>query len=204
MRDLLKPAIVLFVVCVVVVALLALTDNATAPIIAERVRADLDAAKKSVLTTADSFVELELPAGLTQASDDLSSQQKSTALQAWVAKDASGAVVGTVVSLASKGYAGPVGFTVGLDTTGKITGVKAGAHKETPGLGDKVLLPTGKVMKQLAALAPTGPLKVVKGNPGANEVDAISGSTVTSRAATRAVSGAWELSNRLTAEGAWK
>jgi Na+-translocating ferredoxin:NAD+ oxidoreductase RnfG subunit len=59
-------------------------------------------------------------------------------------------------------------------------------------------------MKQLVGMVPTAALKVVKGNPGANEIDAISGSTITSRAAVRAVSGAWELSTRLNAEGAWK
>jgi len=199
MRDLIKPALILFSVTVVVVALLAFTDGLTAPIIAERTKADLDAAKKSVLPLAESFTELTLPQGLAQESEGL-----STVRQAWVAKDASAAVVGTVVSLASKGYAGPVGFTVGIDPTGKVTGIKAGSHKETPGLGDKVLAPGSKVMKQLAALTPTAPLKVVKGTPGLNEVDAVSGSTITSRAATRAVTGAWELSTRLTAEGEWK
>ena len=199
MRDLIKPAAVLFLVSVVVVVLLALTDQATAPIIADRIKADLDAAKKSVLPVAESFQELEIPADLAKASEGLSTIQ-----QAWVAKDSKGTIVGLVVSAASKGYAGPVGFTVGLDATGKVAGVKAGAHKETPGLGDKVLVATSKVMKQLATLAPTGPLKTVKAPPAANEVDAISGSTITSRAAVRAVSGAWELSTRLTAEGAWK
>jgi electron transport complex protein RnfG len=198
MRDLIRPAIVLFLVSVVVVALLAFTDQLTAPVIAERTKADLDAAKKSVLPSADSFTELTLPE-LAQVSEGLSTVKK-----AWVAKDASGAVVGTVVSLASKGYAGPVGFTVGLDTSGHITGIKAGSHKETPGLGDKVVSPASKVMKQLATIVPTAPLKVVKGTPKANEVDAISGSTITSRAATRAVSGAWELSTRLTPQGEWK
>lgn len=199
MRDLIKPALVLVLVSVVVVALLAFTDSLTAPVIAARTQADLDAAKKAVLPAAASFSELTLPADLGQASEGL-----STVRQAWVAKDASGAIVGTVVTLASKGYGGPVGFTVGIDKQGKIIGVKPGAHKETPGLGDKVLASGSKVMKQLATIAPTAPLKVIKGVPGPNEVDAVSGSTITSRAATRAVSGAWELSTRLTAEGAWK
>lgn len=194
-----KPAFVLFTVSVVVVVLLALTDAATAPIIAERTRADLDAAKKTVLPAADSFSELDLPPGLAAGSEGL-----STVSQAWVARDQAGSVIGTVVSLASKGYAGPVGFTVGVDLAGKIVGVKAGAHKETPGLGDKIVLPSSKVMKQLSGLTPTGPLKTIKGTPGPNEIDAVSGSTITSRAAVRAVSGAWELSTRLTAEGAWK
>lgn len=198
-RELVKPAIVLFLVSVIVVALLAFTDSLTAPIIAERTRADLDAARQSVLPSAQTFVELQLPAGLAQESEGL-----ATVKAAWMAQDGAGVPVGLVVSLASKGYAGPVGFTVGVDGSGKITGVKAGSHKETPGLGDKILLSTGKVLKQLVGLVPTGPLRTIKGTPGPNEVDAVSGSTITSRAAVRAVSGAWELSTRLTAEGAWK
>lgn len=192
MRDLVKPALVLFVVVVVVVVLLAFTDGLTKPIIAERTQADLDAAKMAVLPLATSFEDLPIEANLKASSEGL-----GTVSAAWVAKDSTGAVVGTVVSAASKGYAGAVGFTVGVDTAGKVVGVKAGAHKETPGLGDKVLLPTSKVMRQLSGLVPTAPLKTIKGAPAANEVDAISGSTITSRAAVRAVSGAWELANRI-------
>lgn len=199
LQDLIKPAAVLVVVSVVVVTLLAYTDHLTKPVIAARTLADQNAAKQSVLPAAQSFTELKLPEGLTAQSEGLSAVQT-----AWVAQDASGAPVGVVVALASKGYAGPVGFTVGVDFSGKVTGVKPGTHKETPGLGDKVIAPTSKVMKQLAGLTPTAPLKTIKGAPADNEVDAISGSTITSRAAVRAVSGAWELSTRLTAEGAWK
>jgi len=198
MRDLVKPALVLVVVSVVVVVLLAFTDGLTKPIIAQRTQADLDAAKVAVLPAASTFEAISLPADLKTASEGL-----GTVAAAWVAKDSTGAIVGTVVSAASKGYAGPVGFTVGIDTTGKVVGVKAGAHKETPGLGDKVVLPTSKVMRQLSGLVPTAPLKTIKGTPAANEVDAVSGSTITSRAAVRAVSGAWELANRL-AQGALK
>lgn len=199
MRDLVKPAFVLFLVSVVVVVLLGFTDQMTAPIIAQRTQADLDAAKKSVLPAAATFVELKLPEGFATGSEGL-----ATVKAAWVAQDAAGAPVGLVVSAASKGYGGPVGFTVGVDQTGKVVGVKAGAHKETPGLGDKILLASGKVMKQVIGLTPTAPLKTIKGNPATNEVDAVSGSTITSRAVVRAVSGAWELSTKLTPEGAWK
>lgn len=199
MRDLIKPAFVLFLVSIVVVVLLAFTDHLTAPVIQARTLADQNAAKTEVLPSAAEFVPLTLPAGLGSGSEGLATVQA-----AWVARDASGAVVGTVVSMASKGYAGPVAFIAGIDTAGKIAGVKAGAHKETPGLGDKVILPVSKVMKQMNGLTPTTALKAVKGNPGANEVDVISGSTITSRATIRAVSGAWELSQKLNAEGGWK
>lgn len=199
MRELIKPAAILVLVSVVVVVLLAFTDSLTAPIIAQRTQADLDAAKQAVLPGAMSFSELDLPPAIAQESEGL-----AAVVAAWVARDAQGAMLGVVVSLASKGYAGPVGFTVGVDLSGRVTGIKPGAHKETPGLGDKVLLPAGKVLRQLVGLTPTSPLKTIKGTPGPNEVDAVSGSTITSRAVVRAVSGSWELATRLTAEGAWK
>jgi electron transport complex protein RnfG len=199
MRDLVKPAFVLFVVSVLVVVLLAFTDHLTAPVIAQRAQADLDDAKRAVLPAAQTFTALTLPEGLAQTSEGL-----GTVRGAWTAQDASGAMVGVIVTSASKGYGGPVVFTVGIDTAGKVTGVRAGSHKETPGLGDKVIAASSKVMKQLAGTVPTGVLKTVKGTPGPNEIDAIAGSTITSRAAVRAVSGAWELSTRVTPEGAWK
>lgn len=199
MRDLIKPAFVLFAVSIIVVVLLAFTNELTAPVIAARTAADLAQAKMSVLPGATQFEDLTLPADLKSQSEGLGTVQ-----EAWIAKDQAGTIVGTVVSLASKGYGGPVAYTVGIGPDGAVKGVRVGAHKETPGLGDKVVAPTSKVMIQLNKIVPTAPLRTMKGTPGANEVDAISGSTITSRSAVRAVSGAWELSQKLTPEGAWK
>jgi Na+-translocating ferredoxin:NAD+ oxidoreductase RnfG subunit len=45
---------------------------------------------------------------------------------------------GYVVSARGRGYMGAVETTAGVDLSGRITGLKITAHKETPGLGDKI------------------------------------------------------------------
>ena len=50
-----------------------------------------------------------------------------------------GIVVGIIVPIrTSEGYSGDIDLLVGVDNTLAITGVRVLAHKETPGLGDKI------------------------------------------------------------------
>ncbi len=39
---------------------------------------------------------------------------------------------------AANGYSGPIKMIVGIDTSGKVKGVRVVGHRETPGLGDKI------------------------------------------------------------------
>jgi len=43
-----------------------------------------------------------------------------------------------IEGIAPKGYSGNIKLVVGVDTVGKVTGVRILGHNETPGLGDKV------------------------------------------------------------------
>ncbi|KXO13345.1 Electron transport complex protein RnfG [Moritella sp. JT01] len=43
-----------------------------------------------------------------------------------------------IEGIAPKGYSGNIKLVVGVDTVGKVTGVRILGHHETPGLGDKV------------------------------------------------------------------
>jgi len=49
-----------------------------------------------------------------------------------------GKVTGVAYALEGSGYGGPISLLLGVDAEGKILGVRATAHKETPGLGDKI------------------------------------------------------------------
>lgn len=49
-----------------------------------------------------------------------------------------GKVVAVVFQVQAVGYSGPVVSTLGLDSTGKVLGVRVIKHNETPGLGDKI------------------------------------------------------------------
>jgi electron transport complex protein RnfG len=49
-----------------------------------------------------------------------------------------GKVVAVVFQVQARGYAGPVVSMMGVDSDGKVLGVRVIKHSETPGLGDKV------------------------------------------------------------------
>ena len=124
MTDFVAPIAVLVIICVVMSALLALTNSATAPIIAEAERKANEEARLEVLPDADSFLQVE-QAGLPDAVKEVYQAENG---------------VGYTFSLTTQGYGGKntLKMAVGIDMDGKITGVKVLSHKETPGLGSKV------------------------------------------------------------------
>ena len=54
-----------------------------------------------------------------------------------------GKVTGLAYEIFGVGYAGQMKLMLGIDTEGKILGVRVLAHKETPGLGDKMEVKKG-------------------------------------------------------------
>ena len=103
--------------------------------------------------------------------------------------DESGAVVGHVInSLSNDSYGGAVKISVGFDAEGAITGVGIREISDTPGLGLKAKEPEFKdqyIGKNVESLVVTK-----TGASADNEIDAISGATVTSDAVTNAVNAA--------------
>ena len=124
MTDFGAPIIVLVLICVVMSGLLALTNSATAPIIAEAERKANEEARLEVLPQADSFLQVE-QAGLPEAVREVYQAQNGA---------------GYTFSITTQGYGGKntLKMAVGIDTDGKITGVKVLSHKETAGLGSKI------------------------------------------------------------------
>lgn len=55
--------------------------------------------------------------------------------------DSNNNVVGYVVKASQGGYAGNIDFMIGIDKSGKITGLNILASQETPGLGAKIMDP---------------------------------------------------------------
>lgn len=102
----------------------------------------------------------------------------------WYGLDEGGAKVGLVIRVGMRGYGGPVPILVGLDLTGKVVGLKVASPaeglKETPGLG---LKSTERWFSdQFVGADSTVRLKKEGGT-----IDAISGATITSRAATNGI-----------------
>lgn len=124
MTDFGAPIIVLVLICVIMSGLLALTNSATAPIIAEAERKANEEARLEVLPGADSFEKVEAE-GLPDAVKEVYQAENGA---------------GYTFSLTTQGYGGKntLKMAVGIDMDGKITGVKVLSHKETAGLGSKI------------------------------------------------------------------
>lgn len=104
-----------------------------------------------------------------------------TVYDAWLPE---GKMVGHVVKAAGQGYADKIELLVGLDAQGKrITGLFVLEQKETPGLGAKILEDAWRGQFKEKSTEKT--LSVVKGGEvKEDEIDAISGATISSKSVT--------------------
>jgi electron transport complex protein RnfG len=101
-----------------------------------------------------------------------------------------GQLAGWVVKTAGQGYADKIEMLIGLDPMiEKITGIFVLDQKETPGLGNKIV--TDEWRSQFLAKSTAQPLATVKGKSSAgNEIDAITGATISSKAVTDIINAA--------------
>jgi electron transport complex protein RnfG len=93
-----------------------------------------------------------------------------------------GQVTGLAYEIRGSGYAGEMRLMMGVDAAGRILGVRVLAHKETPGLGDKIAKDSTFVAEFDGAAAPLAGAKPDRATGGKNEVVKITGATISSRA----------------------
>ncbi len=125
-KEYIYPVVILVVICVVTTALLAITNFISAPIIEKNQEASATAARKELLTDADSFTSVDTD---LQTSED----QSAKVTEVYQADNGSGYVI-TVVT---KSFGGDLTMMVGLSSDGTITGVKVTDSSDTPGVGSK-------------------------------------------------------------------
>ena len=160
-QEMIKPLLVLVVICLVVSALLGFTNSVTAPIVEENERIAAEQTRKAVLAGAESFTEIDCDTealGITSAYKEDSGK-------------------GYVITAGRKGYGGEVVVTVGIDGSGKVVGLSANVSTETSGVGSKAGLP-----------AYTD--KYIGLSGSADGVDTISGATYSSTAVRNGVTAA--------------
>ena len=104
-------------------------------------------------------------------------------------KDAQGKDLGAAVQSTTMGFGGDLKVLVGFDSEGSILGYTLLEHAETPGLGAKADQWFQKGQKgDIIGKSPAEPLTVSKDG---GQVDAITASTITSRAFLKAVNNAY-------------
>lgn len=106
-----------------------------------------------------------------------------------LAYDENGEVVGCAVNVSSDGFGGPIVIKVGFDRDGVIWNTKVLSQSETPGLGAKCKEP--KFADQFRGFDPSANRLAVRKDGG--DVDAITASTITSRAYTAGIATAVEV-----------
>jgi electron transport complex protein RnfG len=181
-----KPTLSLFIICLVTTFCLAFVYGITKDTIVERTEKDAEVQRKMVISQADSFEKLE-----GWEKDD-----ESGLISQVYAAYSGEKLIGYVFNALPKGYGGEIAVTVGVSKTKKITGVKIGNNEETPGLGSKTAneVFTG----QYTGKDISSSLKVTRVPARAeNEIQAVSGATVSSRAVTQAVQVSANLGEKL-------
>ena len=121
-NDFVKPIVVLGVICLVTSLLLAVTNNVTAPIIAENAVKTANATRQALLPSADTFTEVA-PETPTEGVTAIYKADNDS---------------GYVITAQAKGYGGEVPVMVAFNAEGTIEAVQFLDNDETPGLGQKV------------------------------------------------------------------
>ncbi|NLM75375.1 MAG: RnfABCDGE type electron transport complex subunit G [Clostridiaceae bacterium] len=182
-KEVIKPSLILFIVCAVVTGALAYVNGITQPIIEENERIARQEAMAEVLPGSSSFSE---PISYEELKEE-GFPVSSTIRNIYEAVDA-----GYVVEAAVKGYGGEVNMMIGIDLDKNIKGIKITSHNETPGLGAKVA--DEEFLQQHYGQIPEDGFKVIKGvSKSDSEIEAVSGATISTMAVTQGASDAAKL-----------
>ena len=185
-KYLFKLAGILMVICAVVAALLGVVNGVTADKIAAIQAQKLQASLQVVFPGAE-FTKVDV-------TDELSALAASPNAESGLEAIYEASTGGYAVEVTPTGFGGSIDMIVGIDADGNVTGVSVISHAETAGIGTKIVADkpnkngVGVLTQFIGRGAGEGNLFTV--NSGSNEVDAISGATVTTKAITRGVNAA--------------
>lgn len=188
--SIIKDTFILFVITLIAGFALGLVYDVTLPAIEERrLQTKLDG-YKAVFSQAEEFVEDEsLNELAVKAPTEIlidRGYENITIDEVRIAKDGSDNKLGYVVMVTTQeGYGGAITLLVGYTMDGTVNGIEILSISETAGLGAKA---AEKPFKSQYANKKVKEFTYTKtGATAENEIDAISGATITTRAVTNAV-----------------
>ena len=138
-------------------------------------KAPIDAAQAAKNEAA---IKEVLPAAAVAVEEERTVEFEGQSYTYNLAYDEAGNTVGCAVNVAPVGFGGPIAIKVGFDVNGVIWNTKVLSQAETPGLGAKCVEPA--FADQFKGFDPSAKKLAVKKDGG--DVDAITASTITSRA----------------------
>lgn len=182
MKENIKLGLILLLITAVAGLLLGGAYEITKAPIAATIEADKQAAMKEILPMADKFENANVNIEGNEKISEVNSGLKGTE------------IAGYAIKVSPKGYSGAVQIMVGISTDGKVTGIKILSHTETPGLGANA--PKPEFSGQYKDKSIKDKLEVVKEVPSKeNQIQAITGATITSKAVTLGVNDAIDFYN---------
>ena len=186
MKGMIKDALILFAITLIAGLMLGVVNDITKEPIAQQEQKAKNEACQNVFAAADSFEAQELAdsAQIEQALTDAGISGADID-ELMAAKDASGALLGYVITVTDhEGYGGDIQFSMGITNEGTLNGISLLSISETAGLG----MQAGDVLVPQFADKNAYPYVYTKtGSTADNEIDAISGATITTNAVTNGV-----------------
>lgn len=186
LRGMIKDTAVILLITLIAGLVLGFVYNLTKEPIAQQQALKVQKACAKVYETAKEFEELNLQPSrkALNAMSDAGYEGIDMGVT-YAAKDSAGTVLGYVLTVTShEGYGGDITLLMGVDMDGTVTGVSILNISETAGLGMKAqpFLAPQFAGKNAAAFEYTK-----TGKTAENQIDAISGATITTKAVTDGV-----------------
>lgn len=181
MNETIKNTVILTVITLISGLLLGTVYEVTkGPIAAEQEKTK-QAAFQSVFESADSFEAVE--------ATDFPSDELTTIDEVVTAKSDAGETMGYVITVTDhEGYGGDIQCSVGIGNDGTVNGVEILAISETAGLGMRADTEEFKAQFRDKNVKQFSYTK--SGAAADNEIDALSGATITTNAMTNAINAA--------------
>ena len=188
-NRIIKDTIAITVITLVAGLALGVVQDITAdPIAKQEAQAKQDA-YKAVFADADSFDVVDVDADALQSFLDENGYAAQSIDETMLAKDASGNELGYAFTVTtSEGYGGDIQFAMGIQDDGTLNGISILSIGETAGLGMNADKPEWK--GQFAGKKADVFSVTKDGASSDDQINAISGATITSKAVTGAVNAA--------------
>jgi len=179
-KNMLTHGVILGIFCLGFGALLAVTNSVTVDDIAARAMEDRQNSLSQVIP--DTIHDNNVVTNTLTMKNDLG--KEITVYRA--TKD--GKVTGVAYEIFGTGYAGEIKLMLGLAADGKVLGVRVLAHKETPGLGDKIEVKKTDWITRFDGLSlGNPPIEKWKVKKDGGQFDQFAGATITPRGVVKAI-----------------
>jgi len=172
----------LTVIITAVVLMLAIVNELTFAKIAENVASKSNSARQELFVDSTGFTPVDF---------ELTNEESKTISEIYSAAGEGEDILGYCMNVVCKGFGGDIVLIVGIDLDGDITGVQLISHSETPSIGAVAVSENGGLLTQFSGISVGG----------VENVEAVSGATISSDAVKEGIAKALAVAARLLKEG---